>query len=129
MKNRKQFIAAVTTSVATLGATSSALALTGLLHSLLPALPDLPPFPPLLENAPGISLPDGAIPNFVLELPLPLPLQNIALPAPPLPRNPDKSTVRAFAAATGKCSRNFFARWRDTEFRTGIALAPAATEH
>ena len=96
MKMRKGLttVSAAVALVAGMGAAPQAMALTGLLYSLLPTIPDAPPLPPLLEDLPGIlpaNLPDGALPNFVLELPLPIP--NIPLPSLPLPPNAEHNTV------------------------------------
>ena len=96
MKMRKSLTTATAAvaMVAGLGAAPQAMALSGLLHDLLPTIPDAPPAPPLLQDLPGIlpaNLPDGAIPDFVLELPLPIP--QLALPALPLPPNAERNTV------------------------------------
>ena len=95
MKVRKGLMAVSAVAGVVAGfAAPPAMALSGLLHSILPPIPDAPPVPPILENLPGIlpaNLPDGAIPNFVLELPLPIP--NIPLPALPLPPNQERNTV------------------------------------
>lgn len=96
MKTRKGLVtvSAAVALVAGMGAAPQAMALSGLLNSLLPPIPDAPAFPPLLENLPGIlpaNLPDGALPNFVLELPLPIP--HIPLPSLPIPPNAERNTV------------------------------------
>jgi len=101
MKMRKGLTtaSAAVALVAGMGAAPQAMALSGLLHSVLPTIPDAPPLPPLLEDLPGIlpaNLPDGALPNFVLELPLPIP--NIPLPALPLPPNAERNTVGSCGA-------------------------------
>lgn len=96
MKTRKGLVtvSAAVALVAGMGAAPQAMALNGLLHSLLPPIPDAPALPPLLEDLPGIlpaNLPDGALPNFVLELPLPIP--HIPLPSLPIPPNAERNTV------------------------------------
>ena len=96
MKMRKGLttVSAAVALVAGMGVAPQAMALSGLLHDLLPPIPDAPAAPPLLQDLPGIlpaNLPDGAIPDFVLELPLPIP--QLALPALPLPPNAERNTV------------------------------------
>lgn len=74
-----------------------AMAVTGLLHSVLPPLP-YPTAPPIapLENLPGLipAVPEGLLPDFVLQLPA-TPLDELALPALPIPPNADRNTLAA----------------------------------
>ena len=100
MKIRKSLMTApaVAVLVAGLGAAPQAMALSGLLYSLLPPLPDAPGVPLPLDNLPSIpNLPKGAIPNFVLQLPLPIP--NIPLPALPIPPVPERNTIASCGPA------------------------------
>lgn len=84
--------AAVVALVGGLVVTPTAMAIEGIISGVLPAVPPLPAAPPVLQDLPGVSLPNGAIPNFVLQVPLPaLPLPE--LPALPLPSNPDSNTI------------------------------------
>jgi len=100
MKIRKSLVTApaIAALVAGLGAAPQAMALSGLLYTLLPPFPDLPAVPLPLDSLPSIpALPKGAIPNFVLQLPLPIP--NIPLPALPIPPNGERNTISACGPA------------------------------
>lgn len=67
--------------------------LSGPIASLVPALPPPPTLPIPLPDFSLRPLPDGIIPNFSLELPLPAVLQNLALPPLPIPPNPERNTI------------------------------------
>lgn len=90
--HRTLMVTAVSALIGGMTAAPSVFAIGGTVSGLIPPLPALPAAPPLLEDLPGFALPDGAIPNFVLQLPLPeLPLPH--LPSVPLPLNAEENTI------------------------------------